>query len=604
MTKTFVKSSLALSVLMAMGAAQAAYLGPLKVVSTPTQNFSATVQVHDIDSSAEKLLAKLAPQSTYDKYHVTMPETAKTLTLALQSKSPLTLRVSGKMPAKDQAFPLLMELHEGSKVTVRQYNIRLGASGAVEPVAPQAAFKAPVVEAVPAEPAKPVVKAEEKAAPKVVAAKTEKVERPAAKPATTANMTPLQRMQAKNYDLDEPIVIEHGYTPWSLGMLYQKRYPGASVQQVLVALAVENPEAFPKGTVTQLKTGAKVHAPSADLVRSINKAAAQKIVQKGLKIDDVARTPMPIAKPAAKPAPKAAVKPAPVPKLEEKPAVAEPAVKAAEPVAEVAPKVAEPVAQEPEQKTDVAAQAPDQQAPAEQTPASPSATTSDVPEIKLETPAGVAAPEVTTQKTPTLEIMTEEEAVEEEESSSWMWWVLLALLVAAGGFVFVRTKQGKKVDFDSFKQAMAHKAPQSVKEEPKPMRQEAPRQEPRQAPRQEPQVAPTVAPVMGTVVKPVPAPMPKIDTPQETNVFDLVTEEEMSSMMPATPKAQPQVKPAEKVNAPLGVSLADTLEMARSFMAINSKTEAMMLLQEVVQNGLPEEQAQARELIAKIRQQA
>ena len=125
MAGIFVKSTLALSVSLALSTvAHAAYLGQLKVQSNPAQNFVATVQVHDVDSTTKSLLAKLAPKATYDQFKVTMPQSAQGLSMALVSKNPLTLKISGKRPAQEQAFPLLLELHEGDQIKVRQYNIR------------------------------------------------------------------------------------------------------------------------------------------------------------------------------------------------------------------------------------------------------------------------------------------------------------------------------------------------------------------------------------------------------------------------------------------------------------------------------------------------
>ena len=116
-------------------------------------------------------------------------------------------------PAVERAFPLLVELNEGGQVTLRQYNIHLGASGSVEPVAVQ--NNAPVRAAQPAVASTPV----DPVAQAVAQSKTEAkatATKPVAKDAE--NLTPLQRMQAKNYDLDEPITVESGYTPWSLGV--------------------------------------------------------------------------------------------------------------------------------------------------------------------------------------------------------------------------------------------------------------------------------------------------------------------------------------------------------------------------------------------------
>ncbi len=588
MAGIFVKSTLALSVSLALGSvAQAAYLGQLKVQSAPAQNFVATVQVHDVDSTAKSLLAKLAPKATYDQFKVTMPRSAQGLSMALVSKNPLTLKISGKQPAQEQAFPLLLELHEGDQIKVRQYNIRLGATGSVEPTAPvvkvaSSASTAPVAQAEPVA---------QKAAPvKAVAAKPAKSEK---------TMTPLERMKAKGYDLSKPITIEEGYTPWSLGVLYQSRYPGATVNQVLVALAVHNAEAFPNGNVRQLKTGAKLSAPPASLVQSINRQTAHEIVQKGLNIQEVAQRPMPIE--TAKPVAKKVVKPAPV--VAPMPAPVVESVKPAEPVVEkVEPKVEEKLAEAP-------VAVPQEPAAVAEVPAAKSATEA--------TPAPAPAPEpVVSEPAPTLEIMTEEEVKPEEESSSWYWWVLLVVLLGAGGFVFWRTKQGKKVDFESLKKAMQEKG--MPRKEPVVARPEqktvvtsatAVAMKPvEEAPvvQEEPtflQPTPQPAPKAEPVVAPKPVEMPKMPTQDDSfNVFDLVSEDATVTTKepakPATPVAKPTV-----VETKVEPYMNDTLEMARSFIAINSHNEAIMLLQEVLQSGTPAERQTAQTLLDQIRQQ-
>ena len=584
MAGIFVKSTLALSVSLALGSvAQAAYLGQLKVQSAPAQNFVATVQVHDVDSTAKSLLAKLAPKATYDQFKVTMPRSAQGLSMALVSKNPLTLKISGKQPAQEQAFPLLLELHEGDQIKVRQYNIRLGATGSVEPTAPvvkvaSSASTAPVAQAEPVA---------QKAAPvKAVAAKPAKSEK---------TMTPLERMKAKGYDLSKPITIEEGYTPWSLGVLYQSRYPGATVNQVLVALAVHNAEAFPNGNVRQLKTGAKLSAPPASLVQSINRQTAHEIVQKGLNIQEVAQRPMPIE--TAKPVAKKVVKPAPV--VAPTPAPVVEPVKPAEPVVEKN----EPQVEEKPAEAPVAA------------PQEPAA----VAEVPAAQPAAEAAPApepVVSEPAPTLEIMTEEEVKPEEESSSWYWWVLLVVLLGAGGFVFWRTKQGKKVDFESLKKAMQEKG--KPRKEPVVARPEqktvvtsatAVAMKPvEEAPvvQEEPtflQPTPQPAPKAEPVVAMKPVEMPKMPTQDDSfNVFDLVSEDATVTTKepakPATPVAKPTV-----VETKVEPYMNDTLEMARSFIAINSHNEAIMLLQEVLQSGTPAERQTAQTLLDQIRQQ-
>ena len=581
--------------MLAIGAtAQAAYLGQLQVTSQAGQNFQATFLVHDVSPTGTSLTARLAPADTYAKYGITMPQTAKGLNLALISKSPLTLRITANRPAVERAFPLLVELNEGGRVTVRQYNIHIGATGSVEPVEVVAMGAAPVTEAQPVA-----------AAPKAATQTAPRVAKPAAQPqaASQEAMTPLERMQAKNYDLSKPVLIEAGYTPWSLGVLYQKRYPNASVNQVLVALAIHNPEAFPAGNVRQLKAGAEVTAPSASLVESINAQTAREIVQKGLNIDEVAQRPAPIEKPKAKkPAP--AVKPAPVKEVKETKEVKEPAV-----VEEVKTPVAEPAVVTPTPApagdltpADKAAEA----ASESQTPAAveppPEPVTPAEGSVTEQTPSAQ-------ESMPTLEIMTEEEAPVEEESSSWFWYLLIVLMLGAAGFIYWRTKQGRYVDFQSFKKVM-NKGQSKVREEP--VVRQAPRtQHPAQqsvarpietinhAPRrEEPR-----APIQPAPVKPAPvasapqAPAKPIEPTPSANVFDLVADDEPLEVKPAAPKVS---QPA-KAQAPVDDhGMKDSLDMARSFISIGAKNEAIALLQEVLQKGSAADKAQAEALLKQV----
>lgn len=595
--KSFSKKALVLGVVLAVGsAAQAAYLGQLRVTSQSSQNFQATFLVHDVSPTGTSLTARLAPAETYAKYGITMPESAKGLNLALISKSPLTLRITGNKPAVERAFPLLVELNEGGRITVRQYNIHVGATGTVEPVEVVAMGAAPITEAKPVE-----------AVRQAPAAKTSTVR--AAQPVQSAKteMTPLERMQSKNYDLSKPVLVEAGYTPWSLGVLYQKRYPNASVNQVLVALAIENPEAFPAGNVRQLKAGAKVTAPSAALVESINAQTAREIVQKGLSIDEVAQRPAPI-----KAQPKKAERQAPVktakPVEQPKPEVTKPEV--VTPVAE--PVKTEPVATPETTPADVTP------APTETTsPAEPTANTETLPQpdtTQAPVTDGVlsaeqnAEPEPTVQESmPTLEIMTDEPAPVEEESSSWFWYLLIVLMLGAAGFIYWRTKQGRYVDFQSFKNVMN----KGRREEPQAFREEVPQvSQPRVA---EPKPAATIETVKHEPVReeprmaPRPAPAPEmprtVEKPQPSqaasaNVFDLVADDEPLQ----TPA--PAQKPEKAAPAVDDHGMKDSLDMARSFISIGAKNEAIALLQEVLQKGSAADKAQAEALLKQVHERA
>ncbi len=582
--KKFQKSALALSLMLSFAvSAEAAYLGQLTVQSQAHQNFQATFLVHDVAPNGTSLTARLAPEEVYRQYKMVMPESAKGLSLALINKNPLTLRISAHSPAQERAFPLLVELNEGGQKTVRQYNIHLGATGTVEPVAVQ-------VKAEPIAQPEPSVAAIIKQAEPVKPAQAAPV-----KKAVSSTQTPLERMQAQNYDLSRPIVIEHGYTPWSLGVLYQKLYPQASVNQVLVALAVHNPQAFPAGNVRQLKAGAQLSAPSKDLVMSIDRKAAQEIVQKGLTIEEVASRPQPIAQPVAKTQPK---KPAvkPQPKVEQ-PAVA--------PVEEVKPAVQpEPKAQ-PEVKSDIpVVETPhftDPKTPAAETtlPQEPLTQLPPAEEVKPADPA------------PTLEIMTEEEEVVQEESTSWGWYLLILALLGGAGFLYWNTKKGGRVNLNSFKSFLEKKTPQ-VRQEPAASATQQPTAQTVHQPVSEPvqqsmtqefkgQTLEEVTPQtvvhreevkLVEVVEPVQATVSTEHPKDASNIFDLVGEADVEEPAPAS---------VQNNSATAGQSMKDSLDMARSFIAIEATREAFELLQQVIKNGTPEEKAVAEVLMKQVR---
>ena len=589
--RSFSKKTLVLAMMLAVGsAAQAAYLGQLQVTSQASQNFQATFLVHDVSPAGTSLTARLAPAETYAKYGITMPQSAKGLNLALINKSPLTLRISGNRPTTERAFPLLVELNEGGRVSVRQYNIHVGAAGTVEPVEVVSMKAAPVTAAAPVSTASST---QSQAAKKVTAAP-----QPKAQAAASADQTPLERMQSKNYDLSKPVIVEAGYTPWSLGVLFQKRFPNASVNQVLVALAIQNPEAFPAGNVRQLKAGAQVTAPSASLVESINAQTAREIVQKGLNIDEVARKAQPI-KAAKQEAPKpkkplpsiqtAPVKhlPPPVETVKEKPA------------AQTTPAVTPPAAVVPAEPTKT-----EPATPQVQTPASDAALNAEMPD-KVTEPVETIVPEepISAQEAmPTLEIMAEDEAPVEEESSSWFWYLLIVLMLGAAGFIYWRTKQGRYVDCESFKRVINKGKSTGLREEP--VVREEPRIQPavqtiNEPTKVEPKVAPVAAAGAAAAAQTAAQSAQEPAVEATASIFDLVSDEEPAKVETAQSPSV-EAKPAAVDDH----SMKDSLDMARSFISIGAKNEAIVLLQEVLQKGTAADKAQAEMLMKQVHERA
>ena len=487
MMPNLTKVAAALACLSVVAAADAVQLGHLNVTSAAQENFEATLFVVDAANVKGNLVVKLAGEQTYDKLHLKRAPIVQGLRLTLASRSPLSLTVASSVPLNVQSLPLLVELHEGDKVSVRQYTIRAGHKGEVLPVIPAA-----------------IAMTEAKAAQEAFAKEPAKVTQ--SKPAPTPGIaksveseaTPFKRMQSDLKANEREIVVEPGMTPWSLGMHFKSLYPQAAVQQVLVALAKYNPQAFPNGTVTYLRPGQTVRAPETEAVMAISLDAAKRIVNQGLTIAQVEAEPMPIAAPVHAPTqapthakaehtPQAAQKAQKVPpksesKSESKSELTpfkdnaidkEPTHKTATtPVlagsgasaqtASTQEAVAHKTQPTPEQKLEQNGEGSAQQA-AQQNRAAlapekdalqdldQNATASALPSLNDHTSTSSALPQEATPleslesaeheapMAPSLDIMTEESVVSEQEGGSGWLWMVLSLLVALGaGFVYYK----------------------------------------------------------------------------------------------------------------------------------------------------------------------
>ena len=82
------------------------------------------------------------------------------------------------------------------------------------------------------------------------------------------------------------------------------------------------------------------------------------------------------------------------------------------------------------------------------------------------------------------------------------------------------------------------------------------------------------------------------------NVFDLVADDEPVQVQPTPAQA------GQKAAATDDHGMKDSLDMARSFISIGAKNEAIALLQEVLQKGSPADKAQAEALLKQVHERA
>ncbi|HAW45607.1 MAG TPA: hypothetical protein DCW60_04565, partial [Sutterella sp.] len=406
--------------------AWAAYFGNLEVTSAPEENFAALVEVKDVNAQTKSLLAKLAPEATYERYNLPVPSAVQGMTLTLASRNPLRLRISGRAPAAERQFALLMELHQDGEVSVRQYNVLADSKAAVAPRIPTLAKAGesasstaqPTPAVTPAVTSAPQAKSETPAVVQSATPQTSPVTsatpQTSSATASSTSQSPLAQMRAQNYDLTKPVRVEPGYTPWSLGVLYHDLYPQASVHQVLTALAIHNPEAFPKDNVLVLKTGATVTAPPKALVEGINRDKAVEAVQKGTSVSALKPKAAAPAKPVTQAKPVSQAKPMPQAKPAPQPKPATVAATTETPP----PPPAKPVVEE------------------------------DVPRVAPPPPAPEPEPAAVTQEKKPASVMQFDVEPEEESSSlAWLWWILgggIVLCAGAIGYFFWRGRGNPK----------------------------------------------------------------------------------------------------------------------------------------------------------------
>ena len=115
----------------------------------------------------------------------------------------------------------------------------------------------------------------------------------------------------------------------------------------------------------------------------------------------------------------------------------------------------------------------------------------------------------------------------------------------------------------------------------------------REEPRVEARPAVQSAPVAPTATVAT-AQKPASQQAASANVFDLVADDEPVQVQPAPTQAEHKVAAADDHG------MKDSLDMARSFISIGAKNEAIALLQEVLQKGSPADKAQAEALLKQV----
>ncbi|NCT83933.1 MAG: hypothetical protein GXC94_12345, partial [Comamonadaceae bacterium] len=275
----FARHHIALAaLLLASGGVQALGLGKLNVQSALGETMRAEIDVTSLTAEeAATLKARIAPPDAYRASGVEYnPVLTSTQVQVVRNNGRTLLRVSSDRSVQEPFVDVILELSWSSGRLVREYTLLFDPPGLSKPApvitAPPAIAAAPAPamatssEAVPA-PAPAVSAALPRNAPAPVAA--------ARAPAPASAPTPAP--------VRPPVTAasEYAVRPGdSLSRVAARtQVSGISLDQMLVGLFRNNPDAFIDGNMNRLKAGATLQVPGSDTLAAIPRSEARQVIQ-------------------------------------------------------------------------------------------------------------------------------------------------------------------------------------------------------------------------------------------------------------------------------------------------------------------------------------
>lgn len=290
-TKRAAITSVALAAMwVASGSVWALGLGRLNVQSALGEVLRAEIDVTSLSSDEDSSLkARVASPDAYRAagvdYNAVLPGT--TVTLSRRADGRPYLRITSDRAVQEPFVDVILELTWSSGRLVREYTLLLDPpQSRVAPPVQAAAPAAPVISAAPGATTTPAP-----ASPPIAAAPIAPVTPPAppraAAPAPTprpaaAPAAPMQRAAAPAPkaapagNIDEYKVRE-GDTLYRAAQRTQRQ--GVSLDQMLVALFRNNPNAFIDDNMNRLKAGAVLNVPSADDAKAVASGEAREVIR-------------------------------------------------------------------------------------------------------------------------------------------------------------------------------------------------------------------------------------------------------------------------------------------------------------------------------------
>lgn len=258
---------LSLAIALALGGtnALALGLGPVHVKSKLNQPLDAEIPVlQGTAGEAEGLLVSLAAAEDFERVGINRSHLGVPLDFALVkgSNGEMVIKVTSKEIIRDTYLDFLVEANWPKGRLLREYTVLLD-----PPVTAPA--RGATTSAVAAAPSTTTVKRHEPPAPAATpapAAPTTPRAKPAPEPSMAAAPAPARKLKDGEYG---PVAAGETLS----GVAHATKVSGANLDQMMLALLKNNPNAFYKDNVNALKRGAILRVPSADEVKAIGSAS-------------------------------------------------------------------------------------------------------------------------------------------------------------------------------------------------------------------------------------------------------------------------------------------------------------------------------------------
>jgi len=244
--KTSLKASLiAAAIATISSGSHAAGLGPINVFSAIGQPLRAEVELNATPQEMQALTARIASAEAFRQASLPYPPLMSALKLAVENRgNRAVVRISSDRPLSDPFVDLLIELDWASGRVIREYTFLLDPAPAGTPPAPVAA---------------PL------AAPTVAASSGTERATTSSPPSLSGTPAPPARHE-----------VRRGETLHGIAETHRPR--GASLDQMLVALLRENPDAFDGENINRMRAGAILKVPSGAAVSAVEPAQAHREV--------------------------------------------------------------------------------------------------------------------------------------------------------------------------------------------------------------------------------------------------------------------------------------------------------------------------------------